>query len=135
MFGLMAIPYIDNGPPKQETAQQRGISTLFTTVLLLWGVLTIIGLFFRGPNWDWQLPWDKAADITSSHTYITIDWLFPVLFMSYAALLIFRLRSQKRIIKSLGVTKYFIFHSLVLAGIVVTSKIILLTILSFTIKQ
>jgi hypothetical protein len=31
----------------------------FTTFLVLWIVLTLIGFMFRGPNWDWVWPWEE----------------------------------------------------------------------------
>lgn len=54
---LAAIPYLEQG-----NGGRRGLlpgpilRLLFSGGLLLWLVLTVIGLFFRGPNWDWQLP-------------------------------------------------------------------------------
>jgi quinol-cytochrome oxidoreductase complex cytochrome b subunit len=130
IFGLMAIPFIDNRS-KEHSDRHMGIFALFTTGIVLWIGLTVIGLYFRGPNWAWQIPWDPAANIGSSH--ISMEWFFPLFLSSYLTILIFQKRRQVETLKSLGFVKYFISHTLIFSGAVVTSKIVIFTILDLTI--
>lgn len=57
---LIALPYVDRNPAGSGRwfARERrlGIS-VFTVFVVVFLVLTIIGTFFRGPNWAWQIPW------------------------------------------------------------------------------
>lgn len=54
--GMVALPYIDRNP--NTSARTRRVArTTFTTFLVLWIVLTLIGFAFRGPNWSWVWPW------------------------------------------------------------------------------
>jgi len=40
--------------------RHRKVATItFTTFLVLWIILTLIGFMFRGPNWSWVWPWDE----------------------------------------------------------------------------
>ena len=55
---LIALPYIDRSP--WLATNHRKVATItFTTFLVLWVILTIIGFAFRGPNWGWVWPWDE----------------------------------------------------------------------------
>ena len=53
------------GPVK--TSLKKCIKNVFVLLILLYLVLTLIGLFFRGPLWQWQFPWDKG--------YKTPNWI------------------------------------------------------------
>ncbi len=56
IVGLMALPYMDRNP--LFTPQARRIARItFTTFLIIWIILTLIGFAFRGPNWGWVWPW------------------------------------------------------------------------------
>ncbi|MCS7197152.1 MAG: 2Fe-2S iron-sulfur cluster-binding protein [Candidatus Bipolaricaulota bacterium] len=64
---LMAIPYIepylefwrkDKSKPVGRRLRDRPVTTaLFTLVVGAIIVLIIIGQYFRGPQWEWVLPW------------------------------------------------------------------------------
>jgi menaquinol-cytochrome c reductase cytochrome b/c subunit len=56
IIGLMVLPYIDRTSYHQPKYRKVAVYT-FTTFLVLWIVLTIIGFAFRGPNWAWVWPW------------------------------------------------------------------------------
>jgi quinol-cytochrome oxidoreductase complex cytochrome b subunit len=51
VIGLVALPYIDR--------HRRVAVATFTTFLVIWVALTIVGFAFRGPNWGWVWPWQE----------------------------------------------------------------------------
>jgi quinol-cytochrome oxidoreductase complex cytochrome b subunit len=54
---LVLLPYIDRSPATE--ARNRKVAILVFTGLLSVGVvLTIVGTFFRGPGWQFIAPWD-----------------------------------------------------------------------------
>ena len=58
VIGLVALPYIDNS--RFLKARHRKVAvTTFTTFLVIWIILTLIGFMFRGPNWGWVWPWEE----------------------------------------------------------------------------
>ncbi|MDH3730746.1 MAG: menaquinol oxidoreductase [Acidimicrobiia bacterium] len=58
IIGLMALPYIDRNPAR--SARRRKVAIIvFTTFLVAWILLTIVGFAFRGPNWGWVWPWQE----------------------------------------------------------------------------
>ncbi len=58
VLGLIARPYIDDSPEVRPRYRKVAVAT-FTTFLVVWIVLTIVGFAFRGPNWDWVWPWTE----------------------------------------------------------------------------
>lgn len=56
VLGLIALPYIDRNPAKRPRARKVAVWT-FSIFLILWVVLTVIGFSFRGPDWEFVLPW------------------------------------------------------------------------------
>jgi menaquinol-cytochrome c reductase cytochrome b/c subunit len=57
LVGLAIIPYIDRSPYKR--ARDRKLVWVFFMALMVGGALvTLIGMFFRGPGWQWVWPWD-----------------------------------------------------------------------------
>ena len=58
VMALVALPFIDRSPWK--LLRHRKVATItFTTFLVLWIILTLIGFMFRGPNWSWVWPWNE----------------------------------------------------------------------------
>lgn len=56
LTGLIVLPYIDRN--SALTAKSRKVAVAaFTTFLIIWVALTLIGFAFRGPNWTWVWPW------------------------------------------------------------------------------
>lgn len=58
VIGLFALPYIDRSRLIQPRHRKVAVTT-FTTFLVLWIILTLIGFMFRGPNWGWVWPWQE----------------------------------------------------------------------------
>lgn len=56
ILGLVFLPYIDRTPFKNPR-YRRVARWTFTTFLVIWIILTLIGFAFRGPNWSWVWPW------------------------------------------------------------------------------
>jgi quinol-cytochrome oxidoreductase complex cytochrome b subunit len=56
VIGLIALPYIDRSSATRPRARKVAI-VVFTTFLVVWIILTLIGFAFRGENWDWVWPW------------------------------------------------------------------------------
>ncbi len=56
MIVLILAPYIDKNPSNKPEDRKFAIS-LMTVHLMFWAVLVIIGSFFRGPGFNFTLPW------------------------------------------------------------------------------
>ena len=53
---LIFLPYIDRNPA--TAARHRKVAiVIFSALLLIAVVLTVIGTFFRGPGWEFIAPW------------------------------------------------------------------------------
>ncbi len=58
VIGLIVLPYIDRSPYSRPRNRKVAVAT-FTTFLVIWIILTLIGFMFRGPNWGWVWPWEE----------------------------------------------------------------------------
>ena len=58
---FLLLPYIDRNPDTRASHRKVAI-LLFTVLLAIAVVLTVIGTFFRGPGWEFIAPW--------THSYI-----------------------------------------------------------------
>ena len=58
VIGLVVLPYIDRSRFIQPRHRKVAVMT-FTTFLVIWIILTLIGFMFRGPNWGWVWPWEE----------------------------------------------------------------------------
>lgn len=58
VIGLLALPYIDRNMAVQPHLRKVAI-VVFTTFMVVWILLTLIGFAFRGPNWGWVWPWEE----------------------------------------------------------------------------
>ena len=56
IFGLMLAPFSDRNPSQKPEDRKFAIA-LFTIFIMFWAVLVIIGSFFRGPGFNFTLPW------------------------------------------------------------------------------
>jgi quinol-cytochrome oxidoreductase complex cytochrome b subunit len=64
LVALIALPYIDRRPKGVGvwfSGERKVAITLFTFCVVAAVVLTLIGTYFRGPNWDWVWPWLEQA--------------------------------------------------------------------------
>jgi hypothetical protein len=61
IIGLMVIPYVDVNPKGNgyDTLRERkfALVTFHFGFIVLWVGLIIIGIFFRGPGWNFFWPW------------------------------------------------------------------------------
>ncbi len=60
VLALLALPYLDRhqrGIGRWFAPERRVANTIFTVLVTVAVVLTVIGTFFRGPNWAWVWPW------------------------------------------------------------------------------
>jgi quinol-cytochrome oxidoreductase complex cytochrome b subunit len=67
---LMLLPYLDRkraGVGRWFARERAVANTIFTICLLAAIVFTVIGTFFRGPNWDWVEPWKQPPAVTEGH--------------------------------------------------------------------
>ena len=67
---LMLLPYLDRkraGVGRWFARERAVANTIFTICLLAAIVFTIIGTYFRGPNWDWVEPWKQPPAATEGH--------------------------------------------------------------------
>ncbi len=56
LFVLIFAPYIDKNPSNKPEDRKFAIS-LMTVHMMFWAVLVMIGSFFRGPGFNFTLPW------------------------------------------------------------------------------
>lgn len=59
IFALILAPYTDRNPSNRPEDRKFAIS-LFTVFMMFWAVLVVIGSFFRGPGFNFVLPWNKG---------------------------------------------------------------------------
>jgi len=60
VVALLALPYADRrsrGGGRWFAPERRVANTIFTVLVAVAAVLTVIGTLFRGPNWAWTWPW------------------------------------------------------------------------------
>jgi quinol-cytochrome oxidoreductase complex cytochrome b subunit len=55
-LGLVLLPYVDRNPAREPSRRKVAI-VLFTLIMTLAVVLTVIGALFRGPGWQLVAPW------------------------------------------------------------------------------
>ena len=72
--GLMLIPYLDRNPKGNGyytwSERRFALTTFLFGFVALWIVPILIGVFCRGPGWNWYWPWEpwdiaKPMDLTS----------------------------------------------------------------------
>jgi menaquinol-cytochrome c reductase cytochrome b/c subunit len=56
LFLLMVAPFVDKNPSNKPKDRKFAI-TIFTMFVMMWAVLVIIGSFFRGPGFNFIMPW------------------------------------------------------------------------------
>lgn len=56
IVGFLLLPYVDRNP--QTEAKHRKVAiVVFVGLIVIAVALTVIGLLFRGPGWQWTPPW------------------------------------------------------------------------------
>ena len=137
IIGLMAIPYIDIGRQEKKDSvvfiYEKRIQRLFSAGLCLWIVLTVVGLYFRGPNWAWQ--WPNGIIMESGSNNISLNWLLPVVVFLYFVTVFFnRFRHKRGNTGAEGFIRHFFSLFLTIMGLTVTIKIAVYNILGFMLK-
>jgi menaquinol-cytochrome c reductase cytochrome b/c subunit len=56
LLWLVALPYIDRAEG-WRVRDRKFVVIVFTVIAVTAFVLTVIGTFFRGPEWSWVWPW------------------------------------------------------------------------------
>jgi hypothetical protein len=59
LFLLILAPYIDKNPSSKPEDRKFSVA-LFTVHLMFWGILVMIGSFFRGPGFNFIFPWNDG---------------------------------------------------------------------------
>ena len=59
LFALILAPYSDRNPSNKPEDRKFAIA-LMTMFLMFWAVLVIIGVFFRGPGFNFTFPWREG---------------------------------------------------------------------------
>ncbi len=59
LFCLILAPYTDKNPSNKPEDRKVAIS-LFAVFMMFWAVLVVIGSFFRGPGFNFIMPWEKG---------------------------------------------------------------------------
>jgi hypothetical protein len=57
---LFTLPYVDRNPSTKPGDRKLAI-VLFTMLLMMFAILTIIGAFFRGPGFNFVFPWQAGV--------------------------------------------------------------------------
>lgn len=120
---LAAIPYLDldvTGPEITDNARHplaKLLTGLFTGGMVLWILLTLIGLFLRGPNWQLQRP--DGTPLGAGAAAGPLGWLVPSITGVYVLILLLRLPTHREHINKLGTTRWFTVQAMVLGGLIV----------------
>jgi hypothetical protein len=129
--GLLALPYVDNNV--RDTGvysfrRRKYVISGFLFGILLWTVLIIIGVYFRGPGWAWYWPWE---DQTLHKPLYEKAWSFhplaglSVLAAYFGAGYWLPQRLNSRLITGLGLWRYAISITLLLIMLLIPIKIVL----------
>jgi hypothetical protein len=59
IFALIATPYIDRNASIKPGDRKLAI-VMFTIFVLFFAILTIVGMLFRGPGFNWVYPWEDG---------------------------------------------------------------------------
>ncbi len=59
IFGLIVVPYIDRNPSTKPSERKFAIA-VFTFFMAYWAILSMLGMFFRGPGFNFVFPWAEG---------------------------------------------------------------------------
>ncbi len=136
VVGLLAIPYIDPNPKGvgYYSIKDRPLAnSIFLFGNFLWFLLIAIGMYCRGPNWEWYWPWEPWSShrITMARTWNIPNPIGLALIGGYFALGMTLPALLKRdFLKQLGLIKYSIVMGLLLMMGGVVGKILLRLLLN-----
>jgi len=144
IFGLLAIPYLDRNPhgAGYYTLRERpfAISVFLSGFIGLWIVPIVIGVFCRGPGWNWYWPWEPWDIAKTPHlTNINLtdllgisDGMGGVLVLAWYALgpLFWLWQRRSPAIQRLGGARYAITAFLLLTMAAIPVKMALRLLLN-----
>lgn len=131
ILGLLLLPYLDTntrGTGVYSFRPRQKLITGFLFGFLLWTVLIVIGVWFRGPGWAWYWPWE---DQTLHKPVYEKTWSFPpalglTLLSGYFGLGVWLPRRLSRHLQpGLGWPRYLVTVSLLLLMLLIPIKILL----------
>ncbi len=115
VLGLMVIPFLSMSRAKKHFDRSRyqkvGVS-IFTTGLVLWFMLIVIGQFFRGPSWHLYWPWESwSVEKASQENLWSFSLPVGVVFLTAYFSLILTVPALKwrDFYRRLGTARYAIF--------------------------
>ncbi len=132
MFGLMAIPYLDNNPRgvgEYNFGARKFAMCNFLFGYFMWMFAIVVGQFMRGPSWLFFWPWEKWDD--SAHhaetLLVNINNSTSALALGGAFLLFLLIPKLFRMkwCRNLGLIRYGILISLLYLMYLVPVKVIL----------
>ena len=131
VVGLLMLPYVDNNirdTGVYSFRHRRYVISGFLFGYLLWTVLIVIGVWFRGPGWAWYWPWE---DQTLHKPLYEKAWSFhPLvglgLLAGYFGLGFWLPRQlNDKLLKGLGLWRYLVSVTLLLIMLLIPIKIVL----------
>ncbi len=152
IIGLMAIPYLDINPKGVGywAWKERPFAIwTFNFGFLLWWIFIIIGVYFRGLDWQWYWPWDDwtmhkpSSGATLNDVNVLLhgmgvgedaaNWITYLMVIGYFALfLILPAILWRNFSKQLGLIRYVLVWGLFAAMMLSPLKVFLR--LAFNIK-
>ena len=135
-LGLLALPYIDPNPRGigiYGFSHRAAAISLFMIGYLLWLVLTLIGVFFRGPYWELVSPLTGAVWMTAEQSLGS--WSMPTilglafLVVWYAGGIIFPRKRAPQVFVEQRPFAYTFLMIVVMTGLLIPLKIVLRLVL------
>jgi hypothetical protein len=128
IVGLISIPYVDVNPKgvgKWAWKERPFAIWTFIFGFIMWWILIIIGVYFRGLDWQWYWPWDNphmhkppsGVSLSNMDTILmnmgmgegAADWATYAMMLGYfAVFLVLPALIWRRFSKQLGLARYVI---------------------------
>jgi len=131
IIGLIIIPYIDTNPKgvAEYSFSLRKFAVInFIFGFSMWLILTLIGYFLRGPNWQLYMPWESWETVKEAkeNLWNLNPYAGLICIIAYFALgITASLLLKKELYKKTGLIRYAAIISLILMMYAVPLKILL----------
>jgi hypothetical protein len=130
ILGLAAIPFLEPSGAAASAPRRRwgGFGFwAFTIGLFMWFALIVIGVYCRGPNWDWYWPWEDLTVMREARPEpVSLDpWLGAALLVVYTVV---GFEAPRRLVprfRALPLARYAVVSALTLSMLGVVLKITL----------
>lgn len=137
IIALMVLPYLDKNIPQngfQNFPWETAIKITFSAGLVLWILLTVIGMELRGPNWDWQFPLISVVSNDSSGVG-DISWVYPLsIFVFLMGAFLIRRKKIDREIANFGFLRLIIAYCTAGTLFLVTIKVLLYIVMDLYLR-